>query len=147
MQGGVLTGINVQLGASFGCVRPSGSTSVGPSRFAPSRIGTLKGFGKAETQMMRNAQKALGNAGYDVSRLEELIRADLPAGSRAMTVEGGAALGSEAFSSQSMLNHVLEEELRHLQQKAAGLGAEFSPGTARALEEAVDAIREFPLPK
>src|SRR5262249_13899877 len=38
----------------------------------------------------------------------------------------GAALGKEAFSSQVMLNHVLEEELLHQRQKTAGLGANVS---------------------
>ena len=58
-----------------------------------------------------------------------------------------AALGEEAFSSQEMLNHVLEEELIHLQQKAAGLAQEFGPGTAQELEEAANAARKFPASK
>ncbi len=64
-----------------------------------------------------------------------------------MSLEGGATLGEEAFTSQKMLNHVLEEELRHLQQKAAGLGTQFAPGTAQALEESAHVSRVFPLPE
>jgi len=82
--------------------------------------------------------------------LRELIRADMPKGHRGMALSEGArgtALGEEAFSSQAMLNHVLEEELRHLQQKAAGLRPSFQRGTAKELEEAADAARRFPLPK
>lgn len=49
-------------------------------------------------------------------------------------VSCGEEARKEAFSSQVMLNHVMEEELLHLQQRAAGLGSEFGPGTAQALE-------------
>jgi hypothetical protein len=112
-------------------------------------IGKMTGFSAAEEVMLKATEKALRGAGYDTSLLRELIRAEMPKGYRAMALsEGvrGAALGEEAFSSQGMLNHVLEEELRHLQQKAAGLRPSFKPGTAKALEEAADAARKFPLP-
>ena len=46
-----------------------------------------------------------------------------------------------------MLDHVLEEELLHLRQKALGVASVFGQGTGRALEEALNAIRKFPLPK
>jgi hypothetical protein len=45
-----------------------------------------------------------------------------------------------------MLNHVLEEELRHLMQKAAGRAGEFSAETVRALEAEVNEGRKFPFP-
>jgi hypothetical protein len=96
--------------------------------------------------MIHTAVEALQQAGYDVSVFKELIRADLPPGRRGMSWPNGAVLGSEAFSSQAVLNHVLEEELIHLQQKQLGQADVFGPGTARALEEAVDDDRKFPYP-
>jgi hypothetical protein len=63
-----------------------------------------------------------------------------------MSLDDGAILGAEAFSSQAMVNHVLEEELLHLGQKARAPGQEFVPGTARGLEEEVHEQRRFPLP-
>jgi hypothetical protein len=96
--------------------------------------------------MIREAQEGLHSVGYDTSLLRVLIRADLLPGYRGMSWENGAVLGAEAFSSQAMLNQVLEEELLHLQQKARGLFESFEPGTAKTLEEAVDAVRQFPLP-
>jgi hypothetical protein len=78
---------------------------------------------------------ALSLAGYDTSLFEELIKVDnMPTGYRAMSLDGGAALGKEAFESQDWLVHVLEEELLHLMQKAQGLAEEFSRGTALELE-------------
>lgn len=97
--------------------------------------------------MIQEAVDALQRAGYDTERFKILIRADLPSGYRGMSWEDGAVLGEEAFSSQAMLNHVLEEELLHLQQKAKGLGRLFQPGTARALEEALHENRRFPTPE
>ncbi len=96
--------------------------------------------------MIHRAAAALRSAGYDTAVLPVLIRADMPAGYRGMSLADGAALGVEAFSSQDMLHHVLEEELRHQGQKASGRAEEFAPGTGRALEEEVDAERKFPLP-
>ena len=113
-------------------------------------IGKLTGFSQVEEAMLKTAGDALRSAGYNTAPFQELIRADMPKGYRAMALsEGvrGAALGQEAFSSQAMLNHVLEEELLHLYQKADGLRPSFRPGTAKALEEAADAARRFPLPE
>jgi hypothetical protein len=56
-------------------------------------------------------------------------------------------LGADAFSSQDMLNHVLEEEFLHLMQRSQGRFREFSRGTAGALEEEVDAERRFQQPE
>ncbi len=97
--------------------------------------------------MVSRADQALQGAGYNTSQLKELIRADMPSSYRAMSLDQGAALGEEAFSSQAMLNHVLEEELIHLQQKAAVLGQGFGPGTAQGLEEAANAARQFRKPE
>jgi hypothetical protein len=96
--------------------------------------------------MLRAAEAALLSAGYDTGLLQVLIRADMPPGYRGMSLEDGAALGSEAFPSQAMVNHVLEEELLHLEQKARAPGREYKPGTARALEEEVHEQRRFPFP-
>jgi hypothetical protein len=96
--------------------------------------------------MIHEAIAALQAAGYKSATLQVLIRADMPAGYRGMSLADGAALGSEAFSSQDMLKHVLEEELRHLVQKASGHAGEFAPGTGRSLEAEVDVERKFPLP-
>ncbi len=96
--------------------------------------------------MIREACSALERAGYDLGPVQVLIRAELPPGYRGMSWENGAVLGPEAFSSQAVLNHVLEEELLHLRQRAAGAMRAFGPGTARALEEEVDATRKFRLP-
>ena len=90
------------------------STSVGAAK--------LVGFNEAEGLLIQDSLKALRHAGYDTSPLREISRADLPPGYRAMSLDGGAALGSEALSSQAALNSALEEELLHLQQKAAVLG-------------------------
>lgn len=64
-----------------------------------------------------------------------------------MTLADGAALGEAAFSSQAMLNHVLEEELLHHGQKARGVAREFDPGTAATLEGEVDEQRRFACPE
>ena len=86
----------------------------------------LDGFAASEEAMIVQAVAALQGVGYDAALMKELVRADLPAGHAAMTLFGirGAVLGAEAFSSQAMLNHVLEEEL----------------------EEAAHAIRKFHRP-
>lgn len=78
----------------------------------------MEGFSPVEEAMLHAAEIALQSVGYDTGPICVLVRADLPAGYRAMSLDDGAVLGDEAFSSQEMLNHVLEEELRHLQQKA-----------------------------
>lgn len=97
--------------------------------------------------MIRAAESALRSAGYDTSALQVLIRVEMPKGYRGMTLVDGAALGGQAFLSQAMLNHVLEEELLHHQQKAAGEAQEFQPGTARILEGDVHERRRFPIPE
>ena len=97
--------------------------------------------------MVRGAEAALRSAGYDTDLLQVLIRADLPPSYRGMSLDDGAALGSEAFSSQAMVNHVLEEELLHLVQKARVPRREFKPGTVHPLEEEVHEQRRFPLPR
>jgi hypothetical protein len=107
----------------------------------------LEGFSTTEEAMIHVAIAALQLVGYDTSPLQVLIRADMPAGYRGMSLGDGAALGTEAFSSQDMLNHVLEEELLHLAQKASGRAEEFTSGTARLLEEEVHGERKLPLPE
>jgi len=107
----------------------------------------LEGFPASEEAMIQASIVALKAAGYDTSRIKVLIRADLPATYRGMSLPDGAALGKEAFRSQAVLNHVLEEEIIHLQQKAAGLAKEFGPKTAAELEKEVNEQRKFRLPK
>ena len=109
-------------------------------------INDLEGFSPAEAAMVRAAEAALQSVRYDTGPFQVLIRVDMPPGYRGMSLNDGAALGMEAFSSQAMINHVLEEELLHLQQKAREPGQEFMPGTARALEEEVHEQRRFPFP-
>jgi hypothetical protein len=106
----------------------------------------LEGFCDAEREMITKACEALEEAAYDISVFKVLVRADMPAAYRGMTLEDGAALGEAAFFSQAMLNHVLEEELLHQQQRARGDAAEFGPGTMRELEEQLHGARKFPLP-
>jgi hypothetical protein len=96
--------------------------------------------------MIREAREMLEGAGYELEPNLILIKADMPSGYRGMTLDFGAILGEEAFSSQAMLIHVLEEELLHLRQKAAGKAREFLPGTAHSLEEEVHETRRFPCP-
>ncbi len=96
--------------------------------------------------MIQRADEALRAAGYDTKLVRFLIRTDMPPGYRGMTLDEGAALSAAAFSSQAMLNHVLEEELLHLQQKAGGEGLTFGPETARTLEELIHEQRRFPCP-
>ena len=107
----------------------------------------MEGFSPAEEAMIRASITALRAAGYDTTRIKVLVRADMPATYRGMSLPDGAALGAEAFRSQAVLNHVLEEEILHLQQKAAGLAQEFGPGTAAELEKLVNEQRKFELPK
>src|SRR5437870_3855622 len=106
----------------------------------------LEGFSPRETELLGIAVAAMETAGYDIALIQLLIRADLPPGYRGMSWENGAVLGVDAFSSQAMLNHVLEEELLHLLQRWRGLMKEFGPGTASVLEVEADAERRFPLP-
>ena len=107
----------------------------------------MEGFTQAEEAMIQESILALQSVGYDTSSIKVLIRADLPATYRGMSLSDGAALGTEAFRLQAVLNHVLEEEIIHLQQKAAGLAEEFGPKTAAELEKEVNEQRKFRLPK
>jgi hypothetical protein len=106
----------------------------------------LEGFSAGEVAMIHAAVAALQSAEYDTSLFQVLIRAEMPPGYRGMSWSNGAILGAEAFSSQAMLNHVLEEELLHLLQKLRGEATAFMPGTARSLEEEVHEQRRFPCP-
>ena len=106
----------------------------------------LEGFDDKEAAMIQETLAALASVGYDVSNIKELIWTEMPRKYRAMTLEDGAALSERAFTSQAMLNHVLEEELLHLQQKLLGQAIEFGAGTVRALEEEVDENRRFASP-
>ncbi len=108
---------------------------------------SLRDFSPTQERMIRISLVALSDAEYEISRFKELIWADLPAGFRAMCLEDGAAIGNEAFTSQEMLNHVLEEEYLHLVQKSVGMADEFTRGTAQDLESDVDETRKFPRPK
>ena len=103
-------------------------------------------FSLSEEKVIKKGLKDLKKAGYGIGVFKELIRAELPSKYRAMTLEDGAAIGEKAFTSQAMLNHVLEEELLHLEQKASGKAKVFGPGTAKALENEVDEKRKFPFP-
>lgn len=106
----------------------------------------LVGFSAAEEAMVSLALQHLAEAGFETDLLAELVRVEMPAGYRAMTLDEGAAVGAEALVSQEMLDHVLEEELLHLKQKLSGRAARFAPGTAQALEEEIDDQRRFPAP-
>src|SRR2546426_11967457 len=97
--------------------------------------------------MINNTVEALKREGYDLGAIKVLIRVEMPPGYRAMTLEDGAVLGEPAFSSQAMLNHVLEEEVLHLRQKVVGKAREFGPGTAKALEDEIHEARRFHLPE
>jgi hypothetical protein len=108
---------------------------------------SLEGFTQAEEAMIQESIMALQLADYDTTQIRVLIRADLPPNYRGMSLPDGAALGKEAFRSQEILNHVLEEEVLHLQQKAAGLAEEFGPKTVAELEKEVNEQRKFRLPK
>lgn len=108
----------------------------------------LEGFSQAKEKMIELALAALQGVGYDTQIVKLLERVDLPAGHGGMTLFtlSGAALGPEAFSSQPMLNYVLEEELLHLVQMAEGKTQVFGPETARELEDAVHEARKFHRP-
>jgi hypothetical protein len=106
----------------------------------------LISFSSIEEAMILEALQELERAGYDTELFKVFIRVEMPGQYRAMTLDDGAALGDAAFSSQRMINHVLEEELLHLRQKAAGQASEFGARTARALEAEIDEQRKFSLP-
>jgi hypothetical protein len=60
--------------------------------------------------------------------------------------ETGAALADQAFGSQAMLNHVMDDELLHTYQAMRGLTTG-EVGAADVLEAEVDAIRKSPDPR
>jgi hypothetical protein len=108
----------------------------------------LEGFTADEEAMIYASIVALQGVGHDTGPIKFLVRADdMPATYRGMCLSDGVALGTEAFRTQAVLNHVLEEELLHLQQKAAGSMEEFGPTTAAELEKEVNEQRKFRLPK
>ena len=103
------------------------------------------GFDESEAEMMRKALEDLEAAGYNTSLIDELIKAHLPGGGG---VEADAiALHPSAFRNLATLTHVLEHELRHLNQKAEGRADAFGPDTVDKLEDEVDVNPKFPLPK
>ena len=107
----------------------------------------MEGFTQAEEAMIQESILALQSVGYETSIIKVLIRADLPATYSGMSLPDGAALGAEAFRTQGVLNHVLEEEVIHLQQRASGLAEKFGPPTAAELEKEVNEQRKFRLRK
>lgn len=109
-------------------------------------MGRFVDFSADEEAMLNQALSALEQAGYNVDLFEELIRVQMPKGYCGMTLDNGAALGTEAFASQDCLNHVMEEEYLHLVQKKRGQAVTFAPGTALELELDVDDKRKFPRP-
>jgi RHS repeat-associated protein len=110
---------------------------------------SLVGFSETESAMLGQSLKNLRGAGYDTSAFQQLVKStDMPAGTCAMclsTSPTGAALGDGAFTSQEMLDHTMEEELRHLGQDLSKqwLGV----GDAAAKEAEVNGNRKFPEPK
>ncbi|MBI1832281.1 MAG: hypothetical protein HYR84_12630 [Planctomycetes bacterium] len=113
---------------------------------ADSHQPVLAGFDSAGEGLIGFALDALNLGEYDTGLLQERIKADMPKGYRAMSLDDGAALGKEAFESPEWLLHVLEEELLHLMQKSQGLAEEFNRGTALELELDVNESRKFPAP-
>ncbi len=109
-----------------------------------SRMPAMAGFSDAQKAMLRDSLKALQDAGYDTSLFKQLNWTDYTR-IRGMSLPDGAALSDKAFTSPEMLNHVLEEELRHLEQKQ--VVTEFGPDTADALEKDADVAPKFPEPK
>jgi RHS repeat-associated protein len=101
------------------------------------------GFSQPEEEMLKNSLKTLQDVGHDTTQFTELLRADLGKETSGMTWGDAAAIGDRAFSSQEELSKTLEEELIHLQQKAAGQATVFSPGTAQSLEEAANAQKKL----
>jgi hypothetical protein len=136
------------LSRAFGWVAALfGRTAATAATAAVSKT-ALTGFSAVEEAMIQKALSALEAAGYNTGRLKSLIRiADAPAGYAGMSLEDGAALANDAFSSQAMLNHTLEHELIHMEQTTKGLRTAYGPGTAQSLEEAADAQVKFPAPK
>jgi RHS repeat-associated protein len=138
--GDVLKGAAIAggLSAAAGSLTGAAATSASPS---------LVGFSDSDTTMIGQSMKNLSGAGYDLSPMQQLVKADLPPGCCGMslsTAPTGAALGDGAFSSQQMLDHTMEEELLHLNQDLPS--QTFGPGTAAEMEAGVDAARKIPQP-
>jgi hypothetical protein len=111
------------------------------------RYPELVNFSAKEEEMIGYALETLSMAFYDTELFEVLQRAQMPKRFRAMCLDtAGAVLGSEAFASEDMLVHVLEEELLHLLQKAAGKGLTVDRRTGFELEADVNDTRKFPCP-
>jgi RHS repeat-associated protein len=110
---------------------------------------SMVGFNEAETGMLNQSLKNLSGAGYDTRAFQQLVKStDMPAATCAMclsTPPTGAALGDGAFASQEMLDHTMEEELRHLGQDLSNQW--IGRGDAAAKEAEVNANRKFPEPK
>lgn len=110
---------------------------------------SLVGFSESESAMIGQSLKNLQAAGYDTKVFQQLAKStDMPAGSFGMSLSTpptGAALGDGAFTSQEMLDHTMEEELRHLGQDLPNQW--IGRGDAAAKEAEVDANRKFPEPK
>jgi RHS repeat-associated protein len=108
---------------------------------------SLIGFSTMESAMIGKSMDTLSGLGYDLSGMEQLVKADMPPSHVAMSLSTpptGAALGDAAFSSQEMLDHTLEEELLHLGQDLSN--QPLGRGDAAANEAAVDAVRKIPEP-
>jgi hypothetical protein len=111
------------------------------------RYPELVNFSAKEEEMIRYALETLSMAFYDTDLFQVLHKAQMPKGFRAMCLDtDGAVLGSEAFTSDDMVVHVLEEELLHLMQKAAGQGQTVDRRTGFELEADVNDTRKFPCP-
>jgi RHS repeat-associated protein len=115
-----------------------------PSVSTPS----LVGFSDSETAMIGQSMRNLSGRGIDTSPLQQLVKADLPAGCCGVSLSTpptGAALSNQAFSSQAMLDETLRHEIAHLGQN---LGQqEFGPDTASALESQANANTQTPQPQ
>jgi hypothetical protein len=138
------TVVSTAAGAAAG---PAMGALEGASMGAATTGPAMVGFSEAETGMINSSLNNLSGAGYDLSPLQQLIKADMPQGYFGISLSTpptGAALGDGAFSSQEMLDHTLEEELLHVNQNLSE--QTFGPGDAAAKETEVDAERKFPEP-
>lgn len=122
------------LGAAAALPGPKGVGTTADMA-AAARVPSLIGFSKAEAAMVTQSMKNLAGAGYDVRAFQQLVRStDMPAGTSAMSLSTsptGAALGDGAFASQQMLDHTLEEELRHLGQNLSNKNLVLEPQPQR----------------
>jgi hypothetical protein len=114
---------------------------------AVSRGPALIGFSESESAMIAQSLKNLSGAGYDISPIQQLVKAQMgnKVAMSLSTSPTGVALSESAFESQGFLDHTMEEELRHLGQDLSR--QEFGPGTPAQKESEVDANRKFPDPR